>query len=580
MKKLSLHNISMSKKLFFVFLIIVVIPVLIMGIYFPMQQNQEATQGMMSSYQYSAERLSSEVMETLRDYLEIPLSKSYDKALVAFVNARYHDDLNQYESIVDTVFPLYEQLQYKNVNLRMKIMHKNPTLNMSGMLEYDLEMPPISGLVFTSEMIGKTDYLTACIPIIDTKETKRTVGILKIYIPFWLIRDILDSYGAVEHPVFLYDEQGNLMTGTAEETIRENRDYREIIYQIDYPRLNIEGWNLVYMAPARQLKEKLREICLQALNLAIVCICVSMMVIAVFTNSFKRRINLLVEGMKRLRQGDTKVQIEEVSLDEIGQLCGDFNVMVNKLDQLIQDNYQSQIELQDVEIERQKLKNEQVQSAFLALQRQINPHYLFNTLESIRMKVLMNGDRETAAIIEEFSSGYREMMHTSYEMISIEEELKLVKNFFSVIRFRFGEHIQLHILLENEDIKNYKIFKFIIQPLVENAIYHGVERQDEDGIIHLSICTKAEYLLIKVTDNGIGMSHQKIEEIMESIRHPKEGDNKNLALRNIYSRLALVYKNNFNFEIESTEGQYTSVQLTIPASMHGEGDLWTENCRF
>lgn len=567
MKRFSIHNVSMSKKLIAIYLLVVSIPVLIMGFYFPVQLNKEVEQNTVASYRYTAERISSEMLATLQEYLEIPLSLTYDKELTAFLNKTYQNDFEQYESISDVLLPVYEKIQSRNAALRMKIVHQNKSLDMSGLLTYDQSIEKPGGFSFTIEFIGRTGYLTANIPILDAGDTKVPAGIMKIYIPLYLLQNVMTSHGSVDHPVFLYDEGGRLIVGTHEEEIRGSSDYVEVEYNIRNSKLKIGDWKLVYLAPSNQLEEKLKKIVFQTIRLAGISVFAATVIILCFMRSFKKRINVLIECMKRLRMGDTRVQIPEVSRDEIGQLNEGFNVMVKKLDRLISDNYRSRIELQNAELEKQKLRNEQMRANFLALQRQINPHYLFNTLESIRMKILMNGDRETARIMEEFASGYREMMYTSTEMITIGEELNLVEHFFSVIRFRFGGHIRLNIFLEKEELKSCNIFKFTIQPLVENAIYHGVERLKEDGEINIRIGTLENNLLIEVEDNGVGMSREKINEILESIRHPKEEDNRNLALRNIYARLALIYKQDFRFEIDSEVGHNTKIRLVIPLYM-------------
>lgn len=564
MKRIHLNDISLSKKLMAIYLLIVAIPVLIMGTFFPAQLKKEAVENITSSYQYTAERIGSELRVSLQDYLEIPLSLAYDKELILFLNTDYNSDIEQYNSIKETINPIYEKIQLKNPNLRLKILHSNPSLNMSGLLSYTPLMENISKIEYGYEKTQMDDCLTAAIPVIDTDNAAGPVGILKVYIPLWVFEDIMSSYDSVSHPVFLYDAQGTLVAGTHDSKTIENNSYQQIEYWIQAPNLQIKDWKLIYMMPSGLMKERMNEITTQTWSVAAGAMCVAGILIFLITKSLRRRLGLIVNGMKKLRHGDTKVQIEEHSKDEIGQLCEDFNVMVKRLDQLIRDNYQSQIDIQNSEIEKQKIKNEQVKTTLLALQRQINPHYLFNTLESIRMRTLMNGDRETAGIIEEFASGYREIMYTSSEMITIREELNLIQNFFTVIRFRFGNRIQLNISLENNRIQDYKIFKFSIQPLVENAVYHGVECMDGDGRIDLKIYTQDDSIVISVKDNGVGMSREKIDEILEGIRNPKEGDRDYLALRNIYARLTLVYKERFHFNIESQEGSYTCVQMRIP----------------
>lgn len=200
----------------------------------------------------------------------------------------------------------------------------------------------------------------------------------------------------------------------------------------------------------------------------------------------------------------------------------------------------------------------------LALQSQINPHFLFNTLHAINCKVisLTRGPNEISDMLEKLSDILDYSLSHPEEMVSIEKEIKNVKNYVDIQKIRYGQ--QFDVLWEyDENLMHKKIVKMILQPLVENSIYHGIRMKQEAGLIKIKIFKRGEFIKISVVDNGIGMSCEKLQEIYEKLSRDWEYSEE-IGLLNTHYRLKLTYGNRYKMTIRSKQNLGTAIYLYIP----------------
>lgn len=202
------------------------------------------------------------------------------------------------------------------------------------------------------------------------------------------------------------------------------------------------------------------------------------------------------------------------------------------------------------------------QAEINALQSQMNPHFLFNTLESIRMKSLEKGEKETADVIKYLARSFRRMISFQQEWINVSEEVAYIKEFLKIQKYRFGSEFQYTLDVSPETL-NIKIPKLIIQPFVENACIHGIEGIEDIGKVYIKLYTRNSKLHCIIKDNGIGIEEEKLKYIMEQIKN-RDIHSQNIGMENIYRRLELYYGREFNISIESEEGKGTTIILMIP----------------
>lgn len=212
------------------------------------------------------------------------------------------------------------------------------------------------------------------------------------------------------------------------------------------------------------------------------------------------------------------------------------------------------------------------QAELLALQNQINPHFLYNTLEAIRSDALCAGIDSIANTTEALATFFRYTITDTSNLVTVQDELDNIENYFKIQQYRFGEKFAMEVdCPDSEDILSLKMPKLTLQPFVENAIFHGLESKAEGGRIHISLDVTNNNLLISIHDNGIGVPEDKLSEINYKIEHVSmSGSNDapeqkgGIALINVARRIKLLFGENYGFHIFSVSGLGTDVRIKIP----------------
>ncbi len=194
------------------------------------------------------------------------------------------------------------------------------------------------------------------------------------------------------------------------------------------------------------------------------------------------------------------------------------------------------------------------------MQQQINPHYLFNTLESIRMKLILKNDREDANIVKLFAESFRRYIDMKNETSSLREEMSFIEKYIFIQNYRLEKKVNYE-LMASESTLSCMVPKLLIQPVVENAVIHGIEPKDGPGNITVTIARQGETIVIKVVDDGNGIEKEKLRELREHVYGEENGGS--IGLQNVYRRIRLIYGEKGNMFIESGEGTGTKVTLIL-----------------
>lgn len=217
------------------------------------------------------------------------------------------------------------------------------------------------------------------------------------------------------------------------------------------------------------------------------------------------------------------------------------------------------------------------QAEYLALQNQINPHFLYNTLEAIRGDAICAGLDSIAETTEALSVFFRYSITGVDNLVTLEEEIDNVENYFTIQHYRFGEKIKLEITYsQDEEILQLKLPKLTIQPFVENAIYHGLEKKVDGGTVKVKLETTLHKLLITISDNGVGMPEEQVEKInnyFERVAVSYVGEDKKkrggIAMKNVNSRIKLLFGEEYGIHVYSAESIGTDVKIMLPKIRRG-----------
>ncbi|MGN0665770.1 MAG: sensor histidine kinase [Huintestinicola sp.] len=281
----------------------------------------------------------------------------------------------------------------------------------------------------------------------------------------------------------------------------------------------------------------------------------SLLTIILFTSVFTRRIHQLSDTMHSVAQGNFDADFTISGNDEINILFSDLDQMVKSIQKLMDDVYRA-------EIQNEAFKFNQMEAEFKALASQINPHFLYNTLETIRMKAYCNNDKETADLVKKLGKFMRRCLEFKDGEVTLRSELEFTNSYLELQSARFGDRVSYSIYSEVD--KDYMILPLIIQPLVENAFVHGIEGCKTNGHIDIKVYYHKENVVIDVRDNGQGISPEKMAELEEKLRLNDTSSGKSIGLTNVNKRVKMYHGEQYGMTVQSVQGKGTTIRVTLP----------------
>lgn len=265
------------------------------------------------------------------------------------------------------------------------------------------------------------------------------------------------------------------------------------------------------------------------------------------TKRATKRILMLITHMRKMKNGNFQFSSLPVNEDEIGELTRNFNDMAMNITHLMDETY----------LLGREVKNKELQ----ALQAQINPHFLYNTLDLINVMAIETGQQNISEVVEELALFYKLSLSNGKEYVTLENELKHTEAYVRIQNMRFDGGIRLEIEVP-VDLYDCQVPKILLQPLVENGILHGIrEGETEEGTIRICAWVKGGDLIVEMSDDGVGMDEEQLSQIFTRPHSSKGGG---YGVHNIQERLKLAYGPSYGLEFRSTPGMGTTVILKLP----------------
>lgn len=272
---------------------------------------------------------------------------------------------------------------------------------------------------------------------------------------------------------------------------------------------------------------------------------VVMILILLYSKWLSDRVSKVMYAARKLGDGEFDYVLEDMGKDEIGQIGDAFNVLNVKIQRLIRENYEKKIKLQSEELN--------------LMQEQINPHFLYNALSVISAMALRERGMQTVKSVKYLADFYRISLNKGKQILSIQEEVELLKNYMKIQKLRFGSSIQVEYDIKKE-LLTLKTIKLLLQPLVENSIHHGRKSDEEVLMIRVRVQLDGERVCFSVEDNGVGIKQDKLEKLRSQLEKFEEG----YGLKNVHNRVRLTYGEEYGVKIESVFGKGTRVLVYIP----------------
>lgn len=335
---------------------------------------------------------------------------------------------------------------------------------------------------------------------------------------------------------------------------------------------NYSGWRLTVALPLDELRQPINSIRFTVVIVGLITGGIAMFLAARFGNTIVRPFKMLREGMRQTEKGNWSYIELTPRSDELAGLIQSYNLMVKRLSEMIEKVYEAELstqksalELQDKEMERQKAE-------FQALQLQINPHFLYNTLETINCYAIVQESSEITEMVEAMSYMLRYSIQTNLEEITIVNELNHVRNFMIILKHRTGRDFEIGVLVP-PNLLLEKMVRLTLQPLVENVFQHAFpDGLEEHHYIHIDAKKENGLLQVSVEDNGVGMLPEKLEELRERLSLNKLAEESNatlssggIGLMNVNRRIQMVFGEQYGLTIESIHGKGTKFTMNMPS---------------
>ncbi|WP_042196206.1 sensor histidine kinase [Paenibacillus camerounensis] len=317
----------------------------------------------------------------------------------------------------------------------------------------------------------------------------------------------------------------------------------------------LKGWRIIGITQGERIAEAVLDIRVYAAVLATTVTLLTSAFIYVMLRSYNYRVKRLARHMQKVSNEKFELIMIDEGRDEIGGLIHNFNRMTSRINSLINDVYKLEIQSKNLEMER-------VRAELNFLQSQMNPHFLFNTLNAILVVCTKNKYDDVTDIIKSLSKLLRRLLRWKEDLVSLQEEMQFIEMYLKIEKFRFRDKFDYQFEIEEQALA-YKIPKLSMQPLVENSCKHGLQTIEGLGVIRIRAAAREERLQITVSDNGKGMDAAKLKELLHNIR-TEDSSGLNIGMRNVYRRLELYYADQVTFEIISAPDEGTSVSFGIP----------------
>jgi sensor histidine kinase YesM len=402
----------------------------------------------------------------------------------------------------------------------------------------------VSDLELSTSTANKESYEFAVRKIVDFGSGE-VLGTLFVGIPHEYFKQLFAGVGSGQ--LQLFNEQEQLIYGYPNAGTPAN-DASQMEVRSDVSKT---GWHLVYRSASAEVTGEISRIFHLYSVLLAVCILAFFIISVWIARSLHRPLNKLRRTAEQFGRGNRHIRFPAKGKDEVAVLGSAFNHMLDQIDQLFGEIEQEQEEKRIIELQ--------------ALFSQIRPHFLLNTLNSIKCNLVLSGDEIHSRQIDSLMSMLRAYMRVN-ELSTLEQECKLLRDYTDIMKMRNEMRLELIIDLPEEE-RMFKVPRLILQPLVENAIVHGFVDPPVDPQIRIAIRNTGDHMRIEVADNGTGMPERELAELQASFDEAAEpgASNRRIGLNNVYRRLKLTYGHEVAIRITARQGYGTAVVMAIPS---------------
>lgn len=584
-----LNDIKLRKKLSLIFITVAVVPLLASGIYLTGKLREVMIMDAFEQAVDNVDRVRKRTEEVIKVPLDISYQLSNDSRMKSVASRRYGSYIEviqtyrQYTDIRDYV-RLYKEVK------AIRLYTDNPTmLNNWEFMPPDakteqeewyktaLSKKGLAGWGFIQDERDQTYYLSLARKISLDEPGQESVLVINVNTS--LLNSILSQESFT---TMIVDDQNNIVAANRPNMYGRNLaevhagdniltqqagsfdavmdgEPSKVVISSLVPESSWNGLRVISVFSVSDIVRDANKVIRLAIMVLGGCLIIAVLLVSASASLITSRLLRLSKQMSRVGTGpgswDAYLDLD--GKDEIGQLSRQFNSLVQRISQLM-------LEVEESNQQKRLVESRQNEIKFKMLASQINPHFLFNTLESIRMEAHIRGEEDLAQAVWQLSSLLRSSLEVGSGKIRLSEELAMVQCYLELQKFRYEDRLLYDIALA-PGTGEIEIPPLILQPLVENSIFHGLDGKEE-GPMLITIRTEArgdDEVFVEIEDDGAGIPQQKMEDLQNKLKEPEESGGR-IGLRNVHDRLRLTYGNDSGLSIESKEGEGTRITFSIP----------------
>lgn len=584
------RNLSLKKKLLFSYILLIVIPLVILGFYTYYYFSNTLYEKVVISSRESNEQIVKNIDNFLTNLSKISEFPSLDDTISSILRKDYSESENRFVEILDDVedanASLYKGVFYMNEYIGSVTVVPNNmdyVFNVSIIPKYTVDYPNKSEKWFQDIIKAEAkavvfgihrdflqtdgEYVISVGRSIVDPYSNKCYGATIINVKVDRIKSLWEDISLTPNSKFVViDNKNNIIYGSgvgiSGDNINSIPGFSKVIAQDGSSDTIIDGeevylniatselyqWRVVSITPKDELFREIYNIRDVTVLLCILLIMLSLSISTIIATGITKPVLMLKNSMKLVEQGNLHVT-SSVSGGEIGELSAGFNRMITETRNLIKKIYEKETEKRNAEI--------------LALQSQISPHFLYNTLNTIKWMAKIQGSSGIVNALGSLIELLTFASKTKDNLISIREELEQLNYYLDIMNLRFFDKFQVEYQIDQE-VLSCMTLKFLLQPIVENAIIHGFEDLSDHGTIVISIAKKDNRIIYDVTDNGKGMDPETIRKVLYSEEYSSKKKFSKIGLYNVNKRIKLEFGETYGVEIMAEAQKYSRVHVEIP----------------
>lgn len=555
------RNMKFRYKLITTYILLGIIPMTIMGLVWYNQTRTILMKQEKSSIENYLTQAVSNMDNQLRIYNNLSDYIAFNQQISHVVSHEYdsyYDMYNQFSNVLDQMLAslkyFHSDINQITIYTKNNVVKHNTTLAPITEIENEDWYKIIKGNNDIHWFVSQDEKKVFCARNIPTLENNYEVGVLYVQVDYEKLFESFKQMNDSNYGIFIMDELGNNIFNFDQfEDPNKSRKMtfdefnkgigKENIYTIVTAHSVNNNWTVSLYKPQKLIYESTNFMITGNVIAIMLLIVFSIIITSVLSKVMVSGLEKLRANMEEVEKGNMEITVKSNNEDEVGALIRGFEKMILQIKALIEDVYESRLIQKDYEMK--------------ALQAQINPHFLYNSLSLINWMALETDQEDISKITLSLSTFYRTALNKGKNILRVRDEIKNMRSYLDIQLMMHDYEFDVDVQVE-EDILDYNILNLILQPLIENAINHGIDlKTNGRGCIKIIGEKQNDEIVLIVSDNGVGMSNEQAESILTN-------KSNGYGVKNVNERIKLYYGEQYQLKIESEIGIGTKVKVTIP----------------